>query len=157
MVIKRNLNTKRRGRSNSRRNGYTRPGNFDNKPKGNISKILERYLSLAREANSNGDKIKAEGFYQYAEHYQRVLNSQPIKNISKDKDSTEQKEVNENLSRTERAESAKIKRIGEANKYRDKNKFDESLPQDNDNKTADGVEALKAFNTSEDKTESNDN
>lgn len=156
MVIKRNLNIKRKGRSNSRRNGYGRPNNFDNKPKGNISKILERYLSLAREANSNGDRIKAEGFYQYAEHYQRVINSQPVKNFSKDKDSEEQKEDNGNLSRTERAESAKIKRI-DANKYRDKNKFDESLSLHNDHKTADGVEALKAFNTSENKTESNDN
>lgn len=157
MVIKRNFNTKRKSRSNSRRNGYARSGNFDNKPKGNISKVLERYLSLAREANSNGDKIKAEGFYQYAEHYQRVINSQPIKNFSKDKDSAEQKDHNGNLSRTERAESGKIKRIGDANKYIDKNQFDESLQAHNDDKTADGVEALKAFKTSEDKTESNDN
>ena len=83
MVIKRNLNIKRKGRSNPRRNGFSRHSNFENKPKGNVSKILERYLSLARDANSNGDKIKAEGFYQYAEHYQRVINAQPIKNSTK--------------------------------------------------------------------------
>ena len=108
MVIKRNLNIKRKGRSNPRRNGFSRHSNFENKPKGNVSKILERYLSLARDANSNGDKIKAEGFYQYAEHYQRVINAQPIKNSTK-KDDNDKQDIKNNLSRTERAENAKIK------------------------------------------------
>ena len=29
---------------------------------------------MAQDAHSNGDRIVAENFYQYAEHYQRVLN-----------------------------------------------------------------------------------
>ena len=31
-------------------------------------------MSLAQDAFSNGDRIVAESYYQYAEHYQRVLN-----------------------------------------------------------------------------------
>ena len=44
------------------------------KTKGAISKALEKYTSLAQDAFSNGDRIVAESYYQFAEHYQRVLN-----------------------------------------------------------------------------------
>ena len=151
MVIKRNLHSKRKGRPNLRRNGFARSGNFDNKPKGNASKVLERYLSLARDANSNGDKIKAEGFYQYAEHYQRVINAQPVNNSLKDKNIVEQNENKTNLSRTERAENAKIQKFNNVKDYKD-----EKVSTSNDaDKTADGVEALKAFNTSADESTPN--
>ena len=39
----------------------------------NASKLVEKYSSLAREALSNGDKILSENYYQYAEHFIRVL------------------------------------------------------------------------------------
>ena len=31
-------------------------------------------MNMAQEAHSNGDRIVAESYYQYAEHYQRLLN-----------------------------------------------------------------------------------
>ena len=40
---------------------------------GNAHQNYERYLALAREAMSNGDRIEAENFYQHAEHYFRVM------------------------------------------------------------------------------------
>jgi hypothetical protein len=40
---------------------------------GNAHQKYERYLALAREAMSNGDRIEAENFYQHAEHYFRVM------------------------------------------------------------------------------------
>ena len=39
----------------------------------NAPKLIEKYSSLAREALSNGDKILSENYYQYAEHFIRVL------------------------------------------------------------------------------------
>ena len=42
--------------------------------RGGISKALEKYTTLAQDASSNGDRILAENFFQYAEHYQRLLN-----------------------------------------------------------------------------------
>ena len=44
------------------------------KTRGAISKALEKYTSLAQDAFSNGDRIVAESYFQFAEHYQRVLN-----------------------------------------------------------------------------------
>ena len=39
----------------------------------NASKLVEKYTSLAREALSNGDKILSENYFQYAEHFIRIL------------------------------------------------------------------------------------
>ncbi len=36
---------------------------------------MEKYLALAREANSSGDRISAENYYQHAEHYYRLIHS----------------------------------------------------------------------------------
>ncbi len=57
-----------------------RPQTFDSngpnvKIRGNAYQVYERYLTLAREAQSSGDRIAAENFYQHAEHYFRVMNA----------------------------------------------------------------------------------
>ena len=41
--------------------------------RGNARQIMERYLALAREASSAGDRITAEGYFQHAEHYYRLM------------------------------------------------------------------------------------
>ena len=45
------------------------------KIRGNAYQVFERYLALAREAASSGDRIGAENLYQHAEHYFRVMNA----------------------------------------------------------------------------------
>jgi len=45
------------------------------KIRGNAYQVFERYVALAREASSSGDRIAAENFYQHAEHYFRVMNA----------------------------------------------------------------------------------
>ena len=44
--------------------------------RGNAHQVLEKYLSLARDASSQGDRVAAENYYQHAEHYFRVINAQ---------------------------------------------------------------------------------
>ena len=166
MTIKKTSNFKRRNRPNGRRNSFSKNGFDNNRPKGGVSKILERYLTMAHDAQSNGDRIKAEGLFQHAEHYQRIMNSlNTEKNIddialkdngvSSDYTEKEKKsEINGSLSRTERAVEAKSKRL-ENNKNKKLNPIqshsakDENIP--NKNATLDGVEALKAFTSFEEK------
>ncbi|HUK58976.1 MAG TPA: DUF4167 domain-containing protein [Stellaceae bacterium] len=45
------------------------------KIRGNAYQVFERYIAMAREASSAGDRIAAENFYQHAEHYFRVMNA----------------------------------------------------------------------------------
>jgi hypothetical protein len=45
------------------------------KIRGNAYQVFERYVALAREASSAGDRIAAENYYQHAEHYFRIMNA----------------------------------------------------------------------------------
>jgi hypothetical protein len=42
--------------------------------RGNAHQLLEKYKSLARDASMQGDRVTAEYYMQYADHYYRVLN-----------------------------------------------------------------------------------
>ncbi|HLB81056.1 MAG TPA: DUF4167 domain-containing protein [Dongiaceae bacterium] len=50
-------------------------GGAETRVRGNAYQVLEKYLTLAREANSAGDRVAAENFLQHAEHYYRVINA----------------------------------------------------------------------------------
>ncbi len=51
----------------------------DVKVRGPAAHIYEKYMQLARDANSAGDRIQAENYLQHAEHYFRVVRAmQPI-------------------------------------------------------------------------------
>ena len=71
---------KRNGRTpfrSNRRSNYKKNINLfpNNKPrvKGNISQLHEKYSKLAIEASSSGDRIQAEYYYQFADHYSRLM------------------------------------------------------------------------------------
>ena len=73
-------NTPKRHRSrnnNSRRNNNSQKSipyenNKESKIKGNAIQVHEKQQSLARDAITAGDIIKAEYYFQHAEHYHRV-------------------------------------------------------------------------------------
>ena len=45
----------------------------DVKVRGNAQHVYEKYLQLARDANSSGDRVMAESYLQHAEHYYRII------------------------------------------------------------------------------------
>jgi hypothetical protein len=45
----------------------------DVKIRGTASHVGEKYLQLARDAQSSGDPVAAENYYQHAEHYFRLI------------------------------------------------------------------------------------
>lgn len=45
------------------------------KIRGTAQQLHDKYLALARDASSAGDRIAAESFFQYADHYHRILNA----------------------------------------------------------------------------------
>lgn len=47
----------------------------DVKVRGTAQQVLEKYLTLARDATSSGDRIAAEAYFQHAEHYFRIINA----------------------------------------------------------------------------------
>src|ERR1700742_1761302 len=77
-----NQNNKRmRGRNNNNNNrkgpnplprSYESNGP-DVKVRGTAHHVAEKYLQLARDAQSSGDPVMAESFLQHAEHYFRLI------------------------------------------------------------------------------------
>jgi hypothetical protein len=67
---------RRRGRGGQRpQNLSGRPdGNRqDNRQRGNAAQLLEKYKSMARDAQLGGDRVQTEYYLQYADHYYRIL------------------------------------------------------------------------------------
>jgi hypothetical protein len=43
--------------------------------RGNAHQVFDKYQALAREAAASGDRIQAEAYWQYADHYFRMIQS----------------------------------------------------------------------------------
>jgi len=47
----------------------------DMRVRGTAQQLFEKYLQLGRDATGAGDRVMAESYFQYAEHYFRILNA----------------------------------------------------------------------------------
>ena len=70
--------TKKNGRmtyKSNRRPNFKRNNNFVSKGrnKGNVTQQYNKYLKLAKDTFSSGDRIQAEYYYQFTDHYYRLM------------------------------------------------------------------------------------
>lgn len=77
-MINNRQNGRRRGRGGQQaRNGQPgapdRGSRLDNRARGNAAQLLEKYKTLARDAQMQGDRVNTEYYLQFADHYFRVL------------------------------------------------------------------------------------
>ena len=88
--------------------------------RGNVQQLNEKYNNLGNDAASNDDKVLSETYYQFADHYHRLLKEIEISNENKNlnglkADDPEEKDHNldvgdeAKLSRKERSINAKLK------------------------------------------------
>lgn len=71
-------NKRMRGRNRKSQNPHTRvyeSNGPDVKIRGTASHVADKYVQLARDAQSSGDPVAAENYYQHAEHYFRLIAS----------------------------------------------------------------------------------
>ena len=65
--------------NNNRRGGSNRQAFDSNGPnvriRGTAVQIYDKYQAMARDATSSGDRVLAESYYQWAEHYYRIANA----------------------------------------------------------------------------------
>ena len=70
--------TKKNGRmtyKSNRRPNFKRNNNYASKgrSKGNVTQQYNKYLKLAKDTFSAGDRIQAEYYYQFTDHYYRLM------------------------------------------------------------------------------------
>ena len=128
--------TKKNGRmtfKSNRRPNFKRNNNFASKSrsKGNITQQYNKYLKLAKDTFSSGDRIQAEYYYQFTDHYYRLMMEFGI-NLEEQDSSEDVKVVNnESVNSDENKEASNadsLKLEEEETKDNDADQSIESVP-----------------------------
>ena len=69
----------------------------DGRQRGSVSQLNEKYTSLASDAASSDDRILAESFLQFADHYYRLQKEIEINNEAKDTRIKNESQLNEEV------------------------------------------------------------
>ena len=98
--------TKKNGRmtyKTNRRPNFKRNNNYSAKGrnKGNVTQQYNKYLKLAKDTFSAGDRIQAEYYYQFTDHYYRLMQELGINlddqdNLLESRDANSENIVSEN-------------------------------------------------------------
>ena len=102
---------KKNGRTaykSNRRTSFKKPGgykNFNYRNRGNVSQQYNKYLKLAKEASRSGDRIQSEYYYQFTDHFYRIMvelgiNIEENTNFDEQKPNTSSEESSDNQSET---------------------------------------------------------
>ena len=127
-------NIKRGGRfsfRSNKRHSYSRTNhsfsNNKSRARTNIPLLFDKYTKLAKEASSSGDRIQAEYYHQFADHYSRLLNEKELKTFNSESENKDIKKESlessnsENIENKENNESLNDKKINN-NEYQDSEK-----------------------------------
>ncbi len=80
---------------------FTKNESFQRKAPGrnnhNASKLIEKYINLAREALSGGDKILSENYFQHADHFTRILSEQEMHKKNRNSENSSADKTNETI------------------------------------------------------------
>ena len=96
--------------------------NYRNRNKGNVSQQYNKYLKLAKEAFRSGDRVQSEYYYQFTDHYYRLMIELGI--------SIEENIVNEDIKSTsdEPSEDSQTSSSTEIDDDKSKDESIESIP-----------------------------
>lgn len=91
----RQTQSNRRGRGRSRKAQNPLTKNYESngpdvKIRGTAAHISEKYNSLARDAQTSGDIVRQENYFQHAEHYNRIIAAAQQNNQSNNEKSDDQ-------------------------------------------------------------------
>ena len=128
----------------NRRSGFKRNNNFSNgrgRNKGNITQQYNKYLKLAKEAFTSGDRIQSEYYYQFTDHYYRLMIDLGI-NIDESQINLDDK-INSSLdNQASQSVNEKETNIEDNNTEKSTNP---DVSKEDDNKKDDSVESIESI------------
>ena len=104
--------------------------------RGNVTQLFDKYTKLAKEASSSGDRIQSEYYYQFADHYSRLMVEYEIKNHEPE---------NLNISSNDEPEldnKPKIRISNENDKTNIEDKKEEKILETEDESDAESIESV---------------
>ena len=102
----RSINRNLENQSMVSNNGFQRKNHRNNNQ--NASRLVEKYNNLAREALSTGDRILSESYFQFSDHYLRVLNEKEKNQNSLSHDKNKSNNENSSEIKQEKIDEKKI-------------------------------------------------
>ena len=125
--------TKKNGRVSYRsgkRSNFKRNNTFINKSrnKGNVTQQYNKFLKLAKEASSSGDRIQSELYYQYTDHYYRVMVELGIS--FEEHDGSENKSIDNKSVEVEEKTSSKEEELSEEKNINSQEDLQEDSKED---------------------------
>lgn len=144
--MKRQRGRTRNNNNNSNRNNNNSNRSMDSngpdvKVRGTASTIYEKYTTLARDAASSGNRVKAENYRQHAEHYLRLMNAQEAaKQEAREKAEAERAARGE--SNDDEQEGNSDTRRQPRNIHQKKRNREQNTETDNGSDTPDGLEVV---------------
>ena len=112
-------------RPNFKRNNYS---SSKGRNKGNVTQQYNKYLKLAKDTFSAGDRIQAEYYYQFTDHYYRLMQELGINlddqdNLSEPKDASS----DNNFAENEKEIKSNTEEDTETNKDEEEDVVDDSI------------------------------
>ena len=83
----------------------------DGRQRGSVSQLNEKYNSLASDAAASDERILAESYLQFADHYYRIHKEIEVNNEAKEAKLNAEKNTNENVSLEIEAENSENERL----------------------------------------------
>ena len=109
------------GRGNSSNNRRSNNGNRsydsngpDGKIRGSATQVYDKYVSLGRDAQTSGDHVAAENYYQHGEHYYRIMLANNL--VKLDRSSENEEETNNNSDDENQTDAAEVATSNEPEK-----------------------------------------
>lgn len=128
--------TKKSGRmtyKTNRRPNFKRNSNYAPKGrnKGNVTQQYNKYLKLAKDTFSSGDRIQAEYYYQFTDHYYRLMlelgiNIEDQENLEESKSNDPESSIKDDIKNSSEDDTEKVK--SEENTDEDVDQSIESVP-----------------------------
>ena len=171
--MKRSRGRNRRSGGNNNNNNHNNPNRHyesvgpDVKIRGSAQQVLEKYQQYARDAQTSGDRVLSEAYFQFAEHYQRIVAKQmeakdrqqpQQRNGRDDRDNRRDDRDNRNDSSDDESnsddsnEEATVQVTSRSRPDENQDDRDNARDTDNDNGKQD---SLKVIDASEDSDSSN--
>ena len=133
MYIKKNARVTFRS---NRRSNFKRNNNFSNnksRNKGNVTQLYNKFLKLAKESSS-GDRIQSEYYYQFADHYYRIMIELGI--------SLEENDLNENVVSADTSEINNNEKDVSLEKSKDLDENNSNDPNESNNDDLQSIESI---------------
>lgn len=98
-------NSSNNRRSNNSNRSYDSNGP-DGKIRGSATQVYDKYVSLGRDAQTSGDHVAAENYYQHGEHYYRIMLANNLVKLDRSSEDDEETNSNDDENQTDGAEVA---------------------------------------------------